>query len=84
MIIFTYVPDAFHSSMKLKVYVTIQPNSQLVTVTKVPADTFTFMGNICKRYKIFQPSTHTLDLYSYYNDYNLCYNGDTSAKHFYK
>lgn len=49
MFIYKYLPDAFHSSMKLKVYVIIQPNNQLVTVTKVPADTFTFIGNICKR-----------------------------------
>lgn len=59
-----YLPDAFHSSIKLKVYVIIQPNNQLVTVTKVPADTFTFIGNICKQNKILLDSVVAVFVYS--------------------
>lgn len=40
-------PAEFQAMRKLKAYETIQEPNQLIKVTRLPADAFMFIGNIC-------------------------------------
>jgi len=45
------LPAELHVMRKLKAYDTIQEHNQLTRVTRLPAEPFTLMGNICGQNK---------------------------------